>query len=189
MKRPHFLAAVVISTMLLAGCTARSDDAKTADSSKPGKMPEELEPIKNDPPADCPVTASGEPSFEAPAPYAPAAPWPNIFWFGSESLWTALQANGVWEGLPHNPEGYTQKIMWWSSLYSLSDEPEPALVVTGQRLDAAAPPLKFYGATNASAADIGEAMLTGVDFPTAGCWMVTGQYKKTGLSFTVWITP
>jgi len=97
MKRPHFLAAVVISTMLLAGCTARSDDAKTADSSKPGKMPEELEPIKNDPPADCPVTVSGGPSFEAPAPYAPAAPWPNIFWFGSESLWTALQANGVWE--------------------------------------------------------------------------------------------
>jgi hypothetical protein len=137
----------------------------------------------------CPVTLPVDPIFKAPEPLSPDAPWPGIFWFGSEHLWTALDTNGVWEGLPKNPDGYTQKIMWWSNLFSLKDELEPALVVFGRRLDAKAPELRFYGATNATAADIGEAMLTGVDFPTEGCWEVTGQYKKTGLTFVVWIAP
>ena len=51
------------------------------------------------------------------------------------------------------------------------------------------PALRFYGATNAMADDIGEAMLTGVEFPTLGCWEVTGQYKKTELSFVIWVAP
>ena len=79
--------------------------------------------------------------------------------------------------------------MWWSTLYNLPDEPQPELIVSAKRLDGDAPSLGFYGATNAMADDIGEAMLTGVEFPTLGCWEVTGQYKKTSLSFVVWITP
>ncbi len=145
--------------------------------------------VKDAPLPGCPVTLPVDPAFAAPEPYFATAPWPGIVWFGSEHLWTALQSNGVWEGLPHNPEGYTQKIMWWSSLYVLKDELEPALVVFGRRLDAEAPALKFYGATNAFADDIGDAMLTGVDFPTTGCWEITGQYKKTRLTFVVWIAP
>jgi len=141
------------------------------------------------PPADCPVTTPVDVLFEAPEPYEAIAPWEGIFWYGTEHLWTALHKDGVWAGLPDNPGGYTQKIMWWSDLYSLKDEPEPALVVMGRRLDADSPPLKFDGATNAFAPDIGDAMLTGVDFPTLGCWEITGQYKKTGLTFVVWIAP
>lgn len=141
------------------------------------------------PPADCPVTTTGIPSFEAPDPFSPAAPWDGIFWFGSENLWTALHADGVWSGLPKTPDGYTQKIMWWSVLYSLPDELQPALEVSGTRLDADAPPLRFYGATNAMADDIGEAMLTGVEFPTPGCWRVVGQYKGAELIFVVWVAP
>jgi hypothetical protein len=145
--------------------------------------------VKDVAPPGCPVTLPADPAFKAPEPLSPDAPWPGIFWFGTEHLWTALQTNGVWEGLPKNSEGYTQKIMWWSNLFSLKDELEPALIVMGRRLDAEAPEMKFYGATNAMADDIGEAMLTGVDFPTEGCWEVTGQYKKTGLTFVVWIAP
>jgi hypothetical protein len=137
----------------------------------------------------CPVTLPTDPIFEAPEPFSAIAPWDRTFWFGTEHLWTALDTDGVWEGLPKNPEGYTQKIMWWSSLFSLKDELEPALVVFGRRLDAKAPEMRSDGATNAMADDIGEAMLTGVDFPTEGCWEVTGQYKKTGLTFVVWIAP
>ena len=141
------------------------------------------------PPKDCAVTVAGKPAFEAPEPYSAIAPWEGISWFGSDHLWTALHNDGVWWGLPLNSDGYTQKIMWWSSLYSLPDEPEPALVVTGRRLDGEAPALRFYGATNAMAKDIGEAMLTGVEFPTLGCWEVRGEYKKTSLTFVVWIAP
>jgi hypothetical protein len=140
-------------------------------------------------PSDCPVTTPGEAAFEAPAPYSSEAPWKGFFWYGSRDLWTALRTDGIWAGLPDNPEGFTQKIMWWSDKFVLKDENEPALVVSGRRLDAEAPPLKSYGATNAFADDIGEAMLTGVDFPTLGCWEITGRYKEAELTFVVWIAP
>lgn len=178
MKTTKFFVFIILFAALVAGCV-----------SKASIQPQEVKALEvNDPQANCPLTTSKE-SFEPPAPYPPSEPFPNEFWFGSEHLWTALPENGTWSDLPHNSSGYTQKIFWWSSLFSLKDEPEPALVVIGERLDGEAPPLKFYGATNAFADDIGEAMLTGVDFPTEGCWKVTGQYKKTGLSFTIWIEP
>ena len=183
MQRIQSLLFALALAALIIACAP--DQAAQPEKSEPVKS----EPAKKNPPADCPVTTTGILSFEAPAPYSPIAPWPGLFWFGSESLWTSLHTDGVWAGLPLNPQGYTQKIMWWSSFYSLPDEPEPALVVTGRRLDAEAPPLKTYGATNASAADIGEAMLTGVDFPTLGCWEVRGEYKKTSLNFYVWLAP
>jgi len=202
MQRPHSFLTVLIFGSLLAGCapgTKGQPGSKKSleDYRMPTEVPApseltataETELALSLPSADCPVTTAGNVSFEAPAPYSPGAPWPGLFWFGSEGLWTALDTDGAWSGLPANPDGYSQKIMWWSDLYSLKDEPEPALVVTGRRLDAKAPSLRFYGATNAFSDDIGEAMLTGVEFPTLGCWEATGQYKKTGLTFVVWLAP
>ena len=185
MRKPILLLSILIFAALLISCPGTS--------ATPTKPPEKVEstsiskPVSNDFPEDCPVTLPDKILFEAPEPFSSTPPWPNFFWYGSEHLWTVLPTEGSWSHLPLNPEGYTQKILWWSDLFSLKDEPEPALVVTGKRLDEEAPPLKTYGATNAFADDIGEAMLTGVDFPTHGCWEVTGQYKKAELSFVVWI--
>jgi hypothetical protein len=200
MQKLKFPISILLLTALAAGCASKTNNRPVKsleDYRMPTDIPEpasltataKIEVAASIPPADCPVTIPGKPPFEAPEPYSAAAPWPGIFWYGEEHLWTALQANGVWEDLPHNPDDYTQKIMWWSSLYVLKDELEPALVVSAQRLDGKAPPFKFHGATNAFADDIGEAMLTGVDFPTDGCWEVTGQYKKSSLTFVVWIAP
>jgi len=200
MQKLKFPVSTLLLAALVAGCvtaTNRRPVKSLEDYRMPTDLPEsssltetaKTEVAASIPPADCPVTIPGASSFEAPEPYSAVAPWPGIFWYGTEHLWTALQTNGVWEGLPKNPEGYTQKIMWWSSLYVLKDELEPALVVSAQRLDGEAPPFKFHGATNAFAKDIGDAMLTGVDLPTEGCWEVTGQYKKSSLTFVVWIAP
>lgn len=196
MKRTCF--SLMILGAILAGCAPRAQQVKSVEDYR---MPTEVleapaltqtvesEIAARTPPKDCPVTVSGTPTFEAPEPYSPAAPWEGIFWFGSDHLWTALHNDGVWASLPLNSDGYTQKIMWWSSLYDLPNELEPALVVTGRRLDGEAPALRFYGATNAMAEDIGDAMLTGVEFPALGCWEVRGEYKKTSLTFVVWIAP
>lgn len=191
------LYLLTILLFFLAGCAAFMKTKTLEEYRMPTDIPSapeltataqtEIEALI--PPADCPMTLPGKVTFQAPEPYFPDAPWENMFWYGSEHLWTALHKTGVWSGLPDNPEGYTQKIVWWSDLYSLKDEPEPALVVLGRRLDADAPPLKFDGATNAFAADIGDAIMTGVDFPTLGCWEITGQYKKSGLTFVVWVAP
>ena len=198
MQRLYYTFSIFVLAALLAGCAPGSSQVKSPEDYRmPTDVPQppsltqtaESEIASKIPPADCPVTTTGILSFEAPAPFSPSAPWEGEFWFGSEGLWTALHNDGVWAQLPLNPDGYTQKIMWWSSLYSLPEEPQPALVVSGRRLDANAPALRFYGATNAMADDIGEAMLTGVEFPTLGCWEVTGQYKKTELKFVVWIAP
>lgn len=197
MRRSLFQLAIL--TSILAGCgSLQLREAKTLEDYRmPTDKPEpsaltqsaQAEIESRIPPADCPVTIPGKIAFEAPKPYSAEAPWEGFFWYGSSNLWTALRTDGVWADLPDNPEGFTQKIMWWSDRFVLKDENKPALVVTGRRLDAEASPLKFYGATNAFAADIGDAMLTGVDFPTLGCWEITGQYKKSELTFVVWIAP
>ncbi|NJC96986.1 MAG: hypothetical protein C3F07_11610 [Anaerolineales bacterium] len=193
------LPPLLIIALILTGCASlQLRGAKTLEDYR---MPTEDSPplsmtqtaaaeiASRIPPDDCPVTTASDGTLQAPAPYSPSAPWEGIFWYGTENLWTALNDDGVWTGLPYHEDGYTQKIFWWSTYYSLPDEPEPALLVTGQRLDAKAPPLGVYGATNAFADDTGEAMLTGVEFPTTGCWKITGQYKKSELSFVVWVAP
>jgi hypothetical protein len=195
MQRLYFRLFLFMLTLLLAGCASLTRAQTLEDDQISTTLPEvtattQIEVDLSVPPADCPVTIAMENDpFKAPEPYSPDAPWGGMFWYGTEHLWTALDADGVWEALPNNPEGYTQKIFWWSELYVLKDELEPALEVMGRRLDAESPPLKTYGATNASAGDIGDAMLTGVDFPTLGCWEITAHYKKSGLTFVVWVAP
>ena len=194
MQRLCSFLSILILTSLLAGCApsanAQSEEVKAVDSSNsPADLPEESDTVSKDPPADCPITVPQDPPFAAPAPYSPSSPFDWDFWYGSNSLWTAVPQNGVWAGLPHNPEGYTQKVFWWREGYIWNEEPESALSVTGERLDVPAPPLIVSKATNVYASDIGSAMLVGVDFPTLGCWKITGQYEKTELSFVVWVAP
>jgi len=96
----------------------------------------------------CPVTLPPPAPFVPPAPYPPQAPYGN-FWHGSEKLWLALPPSGTWAQLQ-----FSDKMFWWRSGYSASQEPEPALTVTGRRLDGAAPPLKASRATNAYHKDL-----------------------------------
>jgi hypothetical protein len=134
------------------------------------------------------VTRPPDSPFVPPAPF-PSSPATGNFWYGANSLWTALPTTGVWAALPHNPEGYSQKLFWWREGYFWKDEPEPQLLVTGRRLDGPAGPLQVSRATNAFAEDIQSAMLVGVDFPTLGCWEISGRYAEAELSFVIWIAP
>ena len=144
--------------------------------------------VPNDPDT-CPVTRPSDPRFIPPSPYPQYAPSPSAFWYGTDSLWTVVPENGVWSALPHNPEGYTQKVFWWRKGYFWKEEPEPKLTVTGRRLDAPAPPLNVLEATNAFAEDIQSAMLVGVEFPTLGCWEIVGRYAGSELSFVIFVAP
>ena len=82
-------------------------------------------------------------------------------WFGSPAMWTMLADDGeVWVDLPQDADGFAQKTFWWSTLWDPGDEPMPAIVVTGRRLDGPGE-ISATGGTNA-AADFGVAMLVGV---------------------------
>ena len=200
LKRDFFLSMLII-TALLAGCAPKAasqpSEVRALDNPSSTTLPEpsdtaesaKAEVVPHDPPASCAVTVPQDPPFTAPEPYSPHSPFDTYFWYGSNSLWTDLPKDGTWSDLPHNPEGYTQKVFWWREGYIWNEEPEPDLIVTGERLDASAPLLIVSRATNAYAADIGSAMLVGVDFPTLGCWKITGKYADDELSFIVWVAP
>ncbi len=195
---PLFLGLIMAS--LLAGCAPKAaiqpENIKSLENPTPTDLPEKSAPIDtattegvpHDPPPSFPITVPQNPPFVPPSPYDSMG-FKGEFWYGSNSLWTAVRQNGIWEALPHNPEGYTQKVFWWRDGYVWTEEPQPALTVTGERLDAPAPPLHASEATNAYAGDIGSAMMVGVDMPTLGCWKITGKYADTELSFVVWVAP
>lgn len=189
MQKLYFSLSIFILTSLAAcapSAAVQPAEGRALENPTPKIRPEI---VSHDPPASCPVTLPQEPLFTAPEPYSPNAPFDYGFWFGSESLWTLLPKDGIWYSLPHNPGGYTQKVFWWRQGYIWNEEPQPDLSVTGERLDAAAPPLIVSRATNAYADDIGSSMLVGVDFPNLGCWKITGQYADAQLSFVVWVAP
>jgi hypothetical protein len=168
------------------------DEGATDGPSAPGKpgpaASTTLAGIAGDTLSKCPITTPLDPPFTPPEPAPHSAPRDN-FWYGSDSLWTALPQNGVWADLPHHPEGYTQKLIWGRKGYSWMEEPEPQLTVSGRRIDEHAPPLRADKASNAYAGDIGSVMMVGVDFPALGCWEITGRYAEAELSFVVWVGP
>jgi len=192
MHKTYVLISIIILTTFLAGCAGKA--IAQANEATPTSVPVQVEPtttpevVSREPPPSCLVTVPQVPPFVPPAPYD-ALGYEGYFWFGSNSLWTSLPHDAVWASLPDNPGGYTQKVFWWRDGYIWNEEPEPNLIVTGERLDASAPPLIASKATNAYAGDIGSAMLAGVDFPTLGCWKITGKYQDAELSFVVWVAP
>jgi hypothetical protein len=191
MQRSYDLLLILTCAGLVMGCApkavAQPEQAKALENATLVEAATS-EVVPHNPPANCPVTVPQSPPFVPPAPYDSLGD-DGEFWYGSDSLWTAVRENGIWEALPHNPGGYTQKVFWWRDGYVWTKEPEPELTVTGERLDVTAPPLHASKATNASASDIGSAMLVGVDMPTLGCWKITGKYKDAELSFVVWVAP
>ena len=203
MKKLYLVLSILIMAGLPAGCAPKAvvqgqevraleNPASTVPPISATSTPEDSaggDVVPENPPASCPVTVPQDPSFTAPPPYSPNSPFASNFWYGSNSLWTDLPGDGIWYDLPLNSNGYTQKIFWWNESYAWNEEPQPELTVTGERLDATSPPLIVGRATNAYASDIGSAMLVGVDFPTLGCWKITGKYKGAELSFVIWVGP
>ena len=181
----------IIPFLLLTACGSLPSQAESMATSQPKTVLQANStstPISNQPPASCPITQPPDVPFTPPTPYPAKSPYIGQFWYGTPELWTMLRADGIWSDLPHNSNGYTQKIAWWRQGYDMYTEPTPNLIVTGKRLDESAPPLMASNATNASA-DLGDMMMVGVDIPTLGCWEVKGQYYGHDLSFVVWVAP
>jgi len=135
-------------------------------------------------PSSCAATTTPARLFAGPAP-SPA----SHFWYGSETLAVFLDRSGTWRGMGPSQD-YRDKLFWWRQGYSGVSEPRPALIVTGRRLDAEAPPPTVSSATNAHHKVFGGwAMLVGVEFPASGCWEMTGRYKGHVASFVVYVAP
>lgn len=136
----------------------------------------------------CSVTRPN-PAFVAPSPYPSSPPDERYAWFGTPQLWTMLELDGeVWDAANSSfPVGI--KMFWWSSNWAgMREEQEPALTVVATRLDGPGTVTADH-ATNAAADSLGgEAMLSGIELPTPGCWQLTARYGDAVLSHVVWIT-
>lgn len=139
-------------------------------------------------PDTCPITQPPDPPFVPPSSHPSQAPYGN-FWYGSDTLWTLLTPDGLWDSLPQDERGYGQKVLWFREGYDMTVEERPALTVVGQQLDGAGATFEMNDATNGHHSDVGEFMLTGVNVPSAGCWEITGNYRNSALSFVVWVAP
>jgi len=145
--------------------------------------------------SSCPVTKPADQHYIPPAPYA-AKPSLDQFWFGTDKLWTALPVAGAWSGLPDytpNSPTYRQKLPFWRQGYDPQREPRPNLTVTGRRIDGPAEPLQTDGKGNGSWTNNDQFIMTGIDFPTLGCWEITGHYRSDELdesdelTFVIWV--
>ncbi len=98
--------------------------------------------------------------------------------------------DGTWGGLPHyTPDDPTfrQKLIWGREGYDWHTEPQPKLTVTGRRLDSPAPPLAADQANNGWVQQDQPFIVVGINFPTLGCWEITGHYDADQLTFVVWV--
>jgi hypothetical protein len=104
-------------------------------------------------------------------------------WYGSESFAVQLPAGGAW---PTTAPGHliAVKLIWRSAGFRPGMESN--LAVTVKALNGAAATAVVLGTTNAKHESFdGWAMMTGIDFPNAGCWEVTGRYLGEELRFVV----
>jgi hypothetical protein len=84
-------------------------------------------------------------------------------------------------GPKHN---YRDKLFWWS--FGFKPGMESQFEVTARSLDDPSAKADISPATNAHSPSLGGwTMLVGVEFPSAGCWEITGRYMGQALSFIV----
>jgi hypothetical protein len=137
----------------------------------------------------CPVTKPAMQPFVPPPPY-PAKLSRGQFWFGTDRLWTALPETGAWIGLGHytpSDPTFRQKLPFWRQGLDAHIASEAKLTVSGRRTDSLAPPLQTDGPGTPSWTADDEFFMTGINFPTTGCWEITGRYEDVTLTFVVWI--
>jgi hypothetical protein len=104
---------------------------------------------------------------------------------GTGALWTVLPPDGIDDGGEAQPDGSTsQKYPWWTAGAT------GQLAINGRRLDTPAPPLRAR--TNSGTPDTGFAEVadgrfwaSSINFPTKGCWQVTGTVGHASLTFVV----
>jgi hypothetical protein len=188
MRRLSMLASVIVSAAAI-GCSGPVGGVvATTPSPADSPAPTAREEVAAGAPASCPVTKP-RPVFVPPARYPHRPGPPSEAWYGSSRLWTALDVAGeTWYALPRTDSGaIVQKTFWWSALFSVRTEEQPAISVTGRRLDRPGPTFQAGNPGTNAAFDETTSMLVGIDIPTPGCWELTARYRGNELSYVVWI--
>jgi len=177
MKTSNAGIMLALTVTLFGGCAgaqARSDRDKRV-----GSGADDATPYTS---ASCPITKPSDSSFVPPAPY-PTETSSGGFFFGTPKLWALLW--GDWQGATNGGN----KTVWWSEGFDGKADPQPRLVITGQRLDRHDPPVVVTDHGNGAWIE-GRPyyfITAGVKLPGPGCWQITARLYGAELNFVVWL--
>jgi hypothetical protein len=175
------LAGLLLAASGLAGCT---DDQPAMPTGVPATTAARItassppQPVTLADAKRCPVTL--------PRSVGPAGVSPGDFFGGGASHGNGkLWVGGLWRRgvIIAGPEFVAQdgsvgmKFGWWRAATG-------KLQVTGRRLDSPAPPARAYVPDGYGDSSF---QASGVDFPTEGCWEVTGALPTTSLRFVTFV--
>ena len=156
-------AACLLVSIILAGCTLLDATGAGPAPVTPTAACPVTEPAWLSPPDDAAVSGSPEPGYYF--VNQGRSMWASAWWTGQEESYLRAGDEGVKVGW-FRPAGAT-------------------LEITGQRLDGPAPPLEAH----APCCYPTRFQATGLVFPSAGCWQVTGRAAGSELSFVVMVEP
>ena len=145
--------------------------------------------IMNRVPETCAVTEPLDHPFVPPPPYRAQPFNSSVFWYGTDRFWTQLPTNAIWS------QG--EKTFWFRQDWAryrnhtgpdqwIPEKDAAKLEVTARRLDGVAPLPEVLKA-NSSHSGGGALLIGGINFPTPGCWEISGRYESDELSFVVWV--
>jgi hypothetical protein len=119
-------------------------------------------------------------------------------WYGTEGLAVQLGSDERW-GTTVLPARISAKVLWWSAAYRPGTE--SSLKVEVKNLRGGPMTARVLDTTNAYLGELDKVdesnffrtdgspdkwfMLTGIAFPDAGCWQITGEYFGQTLTFVV----
>jgi len=139
--------------------------------------------------AQCLTPLPPDPLFVPPIQYPSGWPGGGTFWYGTDSLWTALRTDGKLTASRYENGGvFKTKLVFWARDFDWQKERVPKLIVTGKRLDGDAPDVEAHASAAFVPAKLGLAppgMMTALDIPAAGCWEITAHYRGHVLTFIV----
>jgi hypothetical protein len=135
-------------------------------------------------PETCAVTNPLDHPFVPPWPYRASS---GVNWFGTDRFWTLLPADATW--------GQGEKTFWFRQEWGrhkdrdqwIPEKDAAKLTVSARRLDGPAPPPEVLKANSSYREDWKRFLVGGINFPTPGCWEVSGRYESDELTFVVWI--
>ena len=101
---------------------------------------------------------------------------PRISWHGNGLLWAGLRPDGVYAVQQDQVEAdgsIFNKLLW------ATPPPESRPTISGERLDAPAPPLRVIAVNQGSFSSAQKpSYMSAVSFPTAGCWEAEGADSR-----------
>jgi len=109
-------------------------------------------------------------------------------WFGTEQLAAMIPADGRWNGMgkQHN---YRNKFWWWHQGYDAKSRSANRLNITAKNLDNGTI-ITLHKASDAYQGSDNYAwgsMITAVEFPSSGCWRVSGSLGRAQLDINLYV--